>query len=313
MTSRSELPPLTALRAFQAAGRCGSFQEAARDLGVTPSAISHQIRGLEEWLGAALFTRGARRVELTKDGKAMLRETERAFGRIAVAAARLRARHGGKKLKVSTLPLFTSAWLIPRLQSFEARHPDIVLDIETTNRVADLEREGIDVAIRNLRSPTPGLVSRKLLDVRGVPVCAPKLLKGNVPLKVPADLARHTLIHVTARPDAWATWLKGAGVKSMKAKRDLSFDTIPAALDAAARGHGVALGMHPLIWESPVARSLAVPFAPPIEGDASYYVVHRKADRGRAEVKAFVEWLTKEMAAFRAKHGAIPGWARRES
>ena len=96
------------------------------------------------------------------------------------------------------------------------------------------------------------------------------------------------------------------GLEGLKAKRDLSFDTIPAALDAAARGHGVALGMHPLIWESPVAASLVVPFAPTVAGDSSYYVVHRKADRERAEVKAFVEWNVKEMVAFRAKHRAVP-------
>lgn len=306
MTKRSELPPLTALRAFQAAGQRGSFQEAARELGVTPSAISHQIRGLEEWLGVTLFTRSARRVDLTKEGKSFLREVERAFGRIVNAAMRLQTRVGAKRLKVSALPLFTSAWLIPRLESFEERYPDIVLDIETTNRVADLARDGVDVAIRNLRSPTPGLVSRKLLDVRGVPVCAAKLLKGAAPLRTPADLARHTLIHVTARPEAWSTWLKGAGVGGLKSKRDLSFDTIPSALDAAARGHGVALGMHPLVWESPIATSLVVPFSPAIAGDSSYYVVHRKADGRRAEVKAFVEWLLKEMAAFRAKHPSVP-------
>ncbi len=313
MTNRTDLPPLTALRAFQVAGRHGSFQEAARELGVTPSAVSHQIRRLEEWLGVALFSRGARRVELTKSGKALLRETERAFGRIAVAAGRLRTRNGVKTLRVSALPLFTSAWLIPRLERFQARFPDIVLDIETANRVADLARDGVDVAIRNMRTPTPGLVSRKLLDVRGVPVCASKLLKGPVPLKTPADLARHTLIHVTARPEAWATWLAAAGLAGLKAKRDLSFDTIPATLDAAARGHGVALGMHPLIWEAPVAASLVVPFAPAIAGDSSYYVVHRKADRGRPDVKAFVEWLIKEMAAFRSKHRGVPVHARHQS
>lgn len=295
-----ELPPLTALRAFHAAGQALSFQEAARALHVTPSAISHQVRALEEWLGAALFTRSARRVVLTREGKALLRETERAFARLTKAAERLRLRNGTRTLKVSALPLFTSAWLIPRLAQFQAKYPDIVLDIETSNRVADLDRDGIDVAIRNLRSPTPGAVSRKLLDVRGVPVCAAKLLDGPAPLRTPADLARHTLIHVTARPEAWPAWLDAVGVKGLKARRDLSFDTIPAALDAAARGHGVALGMHPLIWEAPVAASLVVPFEPVVAGDSSYYVVHRRAERERVEVKAFVDWLDREMARFRA-------------
>ena len=299
----SDLPPLTALRAFHAAGRHGSFQEAARALHVTPSAVSHQIRGLEDWFGVTLFTRGARRIELTAAGKTLLRETERAFGRIATTAQRLRAT-GGRKLKVSALPLITSAWLIPRLAQFEARYPDILLDIETTNRITDLERDGVDVAIRNLRAPTPGLVARKLLDVRGIPVCARELLAS---LRTPRDLAAQTLIHITAQPDAWAEWLKSADVGFLKGKRDLSFDTVPAALDAAARGRGVVLGMHPLVWEAPVAKDLVVPFAPKVDSQSSYYVVHRRADGARPEVKAFVDWLVKEMAAFRAKHRAVPG------
>jgi LysR family glycine cleavage system transcriptional activator len=297
-----DLPPLTALRAFHAAGRLLSFQEAARELHVTPSAVSHQIRTLEDWLGVTLFTRGARRIELTVAGRKLLRETERSFSRIAMAANGLK-RSAAARLKVSSLPLITSAWLIPRLAKFEAKHPDILLDIETSNRIADLERDGVDVAIRNLRAPTPGLVSRKLLDVRGVPVCAPDLLPT---LNEPRDLASHTLIHVTARPGAWDEWLSSAGVNKLKPKREISFDTVPAALDAAARGRGVALGMHPLVWEAAIARDLVVPFSPPTKSGSSYYVVHRRADGARPEVRAFVDWLVKEMAAFTAKSGKVP-------
>jgi LysR family transcriptional regulator, glycine cleavage system transcriptional activator len=308
MARLADLPPLTALRAFHAAGRHGSFQEAARELGVTPSAVSHQIRGLEEWLGTSLFHRMARRVELTKPGRKFLAETERAFGRIETAARALRAQSGATRLKVSALPLFTTAWLIPRLARFEARHPDIVLDVETANRIVDFDREDVDVAIRNLRSPTPGLVARKLLDVSPIPVCAAKLAAT---LKTPADLASHTIIHVTARRDAWPSWLNAVGLPRLKPKRELSFDTVPAAVDAAARGHGVALGMHPIVWESPSAANLVVPFAPKVPGDASYYVVHRKADRARPPVQAFVNWLTKEMAAFERTRRKLPMAARR--
>lgn len=302
-----DLPPLTALRAFHAAGRHLSFQEAARALNVTPSAISHQVRGLEDWLGTPLFTRGARRIELTKAGRDLLKESETAFARLAAASKKLKAT-GARKLRLSALPLITGAWLIPRLHRFEAKHPDIALEIETTNKIADLDRDGIDVAIRNLRAPTPGLVARKLLDISGVPVCAPKVAAA---LKGPRDLAGQTLIHITARQDAWPLWLKRAGVPGLKAKRDLSFDTVPAALDAAARGHGVALGMHPLMWEAPIAKELVVPFAAKVDSGASYYVVHRRADGARAEVKAFVDWIVKEMAAFRTKHAGVPKHALR--
>ena len=302
MRSPDDLPPLTALRAFHAAGRLGSFQAAARALAVTPSAISHQVRSLEAWLGHPLFTRGARRIDLTKAGRALLKDTELAFARLTLSANRVRAA-GGRTLRVSALPLFTGAWLIPRLQRFEAQHPDITLEIETSNKVADLDHDRVDIAIRNLRAPTPGLVARKLLDIKGVAVCAAKLASS---LRDPRDLARQTLIHVSARPEAWPQWLERAGVGGLKARRNLSFDTVPAALEACAQGHGVALGMHPLVWEAPVAKDLVVPFAAPVDSGSSYYLVHRRADGNRPEVKAFVDWLTREMNAFRSKYRSVP-------
>ena len=304
------MPPLTALRAFLAAGRHGSFQSAARELAVTPSAISHQVRTLEAWLSAPLFTRTARQVTLTAKGRTFLRDVERAFAKIEVSAARLRGSGQKTTLRVSALPLFTSAWLIPRLANFEARYPDITLAIETTNRIVDLERDGIDVGIRNLREPTPGLVVRKLLDVRAVPLCARKLTQGANALQTPRDLAEHTLIHISARPESWREWLKEAGLPKLKPKKELTFDTIPAALEAAALGHGVTLGMHPLVWEAPVAASLVAPFTSRSAVASSYYLVHRKADGTRGEVRAFVEWLTGEMAAFARTRPQIPKNAR---
>jgi LysR family glycine cleavage system transcriptional activator len=297
--------PLTALRAFLAAGERLSFQEAARALRVTPSAISHQIRSLEDWLDAPLFTRLARRIELTPAGKRFHRELSSAFNSIHAAAARAR---GGKatKLKISALPLITNVWLIPRLEAFEAKHPNISLVIQTENRIADFERDDIDIGIRNLRAPTPGLFARKLLDIQMVPLCARKLMTGAHPLRQPKDLVHHTLINVSARGDAWPRWLKAVGLGGLKPKREITFDTVPAALEAAARGHGVTLGMSPLVWEAPAAASLVVPFAPKVEAGASYYVVHRRSDRARPEVRAFVDWLTSEMAAFVRTHRGIP-------
>jgi LysR family glycine cleavage system transcriptional activator len=306
MAKPDAMPPLTALRAFVAAGSHGSFQSAARELGVTPSAISHQLRTLEAWLGTPLFTRTARQVTLTAKGRQFLRDVESAFGKIRVSAARVRGTGKKTTLRVSALPLFTSAWLIPRLADFEARHPEISLAIETTNRIVDLERDGIDVGIRNLRSPTPGLWVRKLIDVRAVPLCARKLTQGANALKRPRDLSQHTLIHISARPESWREWLKAVGLAELKPKRELTFDTIPAALEAAALGHGVTLGMHPLVWEAPAAAALVVPFAPKTAVESSYYLVHRKTDGSRAEVKAFVDWLTGEMAAFVRSRPQVP-------
>lgn len=307
--TKTNLPPLTALRAFHAAGERSSFQEAARQLGVTPSAISHQIRTLEEWLETPLFARMARRIALTPEGRRFHRALTVSFDGIRRAAARVR---DAKRttLKISALPLITQVWLIPRLAAFEERHPNITLAIETENRIADFERDDVDVGIRNLRAPTSGLFARKLLDIRPVPLCARKLAIGAHALKQPKDLAHHTLIHISARPDAWGRWLKAAGLGGLRPKREITFDTVPAALEAAARGHGVTLGMSPLVWESPAAASLVVPFAPKIEADSTYYVVHRKGDRARPEVKAFVDWLTKEMGEFARTHRSIPPSAR---
>ncbi len=310
MTKRSELPPLTALRAFAAAGERLSFQEAARQLGVTPSAVSHQIRMLEEWLETPLFARMARQIAITPAGKKFHRDVSAALNDIAVAASRLRAKTKRTTLKISALPLITNVWLIPRLAAFEAKHPGITLAIETENRVTDFESEDVDIGIRNMRAPTPGLFARKLLDIRPVPLCARKLTTGANALREPRDLAQHTLINVSARPGAWAHWLSLVGLKGLKPKRELTFDTVPAALEAASRGHGVTLGMSPLVWESPSIASLVVPFAPKVEASSAYYVVHRKADRSRPEVRAFVDWITKEMAAFARTHRSVPSSVR---
>jgi len=291
------LPPLTALQAFHAAGTAGSFQAAARALSVTPSAISHQVRALEHWLGKPMFTRQVRRVTLTPEGRAFLGVVGRSFDRIKAAADRMRVSDTGSvTLRVSALPLFTSAWLIPRLEAFERAHPNIVLDIDTTNRIIDFTREALDLAIRNVTGPTPGLQYHKLLDVRPLPLCTLKLRDQ---LSVPADLARQTLIHVSARQGGWARWLAAVGCGGLRAKRDLTFDSMPAALEAAARGRGVALGMDPISWDTPVADKLVRAFPHRVDGTASYYLVFRKADLARREVRACIDWLLAEMAVYK--------------
>lgn len=295
MARDKSLPPLNALQAFHAAGTAGSFRDAARALHVTPSAISHQIKSLEEWLERPLFLREPRQVTLTADGKALLKTVSAAFARIAEASDRLR---GAKAttLRISALPLFTNAWLIPRLGEFERRHPDISLEIETTNRVVDLQREKVDIAIRNLREMPQGLAATKLFDVRPVPMCTAKIAAQ---LKTPADLAQQTLIHLSARRGVWSSWLRSVGCAGLKSKRSLSFDTMPAALEAAAQGRGVAIGIDGLMqeWE----KVLVQPFAMRVPGDASYYLVHRKGEQVRPQIRAFVTWIEREMAAFKRR------------
>lgn len=254
---------------------------------------------LEDWLETPLFERSARRVTLTKEGRALLKSVDGAFARIRTASQRLRsARAEQQRLRVSALPFFTSTWLIPRLADFERAHPDIALEIDTSNALADFRSDKVDIAIRNVRRAPTGLLARKLLDTRLIPVCAPKLLDSPRPLRTPRDLSHHTLISTSVRPDSWSRWLTAAGCGDLRPRKVLTFDTIPAGLEAAARGAGVALAMDPLFWASPFARELICPFAVNVSGDASYYLVCRKTDAKRPALRAFLGWIEREMALF---------------
>ena len=202
-------PAFSTLRAFAAAARHESVRQAADELGVTPSAVSHQIRILEDWIGAALFVRGPRQVRLTPLGRTLSRRVNAGFDAIARAVARARAGTRDASLRVSALPLFTSVWLIPRLERFhgvcEKAGVEISIDIDTTSSLADFDGGGVDVAVRNVQRPAANLISRKLLDLNAVPLCAASVAQR---LAGPDDLAAATLIHISARPEGWPRWLE---------------------------------------------------------------------------------------------------------
>ncbi|MDX2238987.1 MAG: LysR substrate-binding domain-containing protein [Hyphomonadaceae bacterium] len=281
----------SALRAFREAARTGGFRSAAQALSLTPSAVSHQVRSLERQLGAPLFTRGARTVALTPAGAALYAQLDAAFRQIEAALVSVRAR-GPRTLNISALASFTQTWLLPRVSRFEAQRPGIMLAIETLNRLADFEADGVDVAIRNLRAPPPGLFARKLIDVAPVVLAAPSL-----GLRAPADLAGATLIHIAPRIEAWPQWLAAAGVPGLAPSRNLTVDTIPAALEAAAAGQGVALVWSPLAWDTPAAARLEAPFVSPPDLGAAFYVVCQRAARADADIAAFIDWICAEMAS----------------
>ncbi|MDI1265537.1 MAG: LysR substrate-binding domain-containing protein, partial [bacterium] len=259
-SSLRAIPPLTALLAFERAAAQLSFRRAARDLSLSPSAISHQIRGLEEQFGTKLFVRGARSVRLTADG-------ERYFSKVSVALAALqdagrdmlRQRHDvSDELWISSLPFFTSTVLIPALPEFKRRNPQLTLRIEATHQYADFNASRVDVAIRYGREHSAGLKFEPLVAVRGLPVCAPALIKG---LKTPRDLSRHMLIHLTTQPRQWPAWLKDAGLPHLSPRGHLWLDSVPAMLEAAEQGLGVTLGMFPLIRARPgFGKKLVAPF-----------------------------------------------------
>lgn len=290
--SSAPLPPLAAIRAFAAAGRHESLRDAAAELGVSASAISHHVRAMEIWTGAALFDRQPRQVRLTATGRALSDQLNAAFGQVRAAMETARVPQPEQKLRVSALPLFTSAWLIPRLNRFKAAHPDLSIEIETTARMVDLNQDPIDIAIRNIRAPTQGLDCHKLMDLRAVPLCAPEIAAR---LNRVEDLAGESLIHVSGGRDGWAEWFASFGLEALKPRSGLSFDNFPAALEAAAHGQGVVLGLAPLVWSAALPSRLVIPFETPIRSAGAYFLVHRRADRNRASVQAFTAWIRKEM------------------
>ncbi len=259
---RRVLPPLNAVRVFEAAARCGSFKGAAAELGVTHGAVSRQIQLLEEWLGApALFQRLNRGVALTAEGAALLAEFGPALDRIAAAARRHRERDGpvATVLRVNALATFSLRWLLPRLARFREAHPGIEVQLTTANEPVDALPEEYDVVIRGGPDTFYGFVSRKLLDERRLPVCSPGLLERQA-LRAVGDLARHTLVHVSTMPKLWRDWLIVAGAADLQPAATLTLDHFYLSIQAAADGLGVAMGPTALISDDLAAGRLVTPF-----------------------------------------------------
>lgn len=291
------IPPLTALLAFERAATQLSFRRAARDLSLSPSAISHQIRGLEEQFGTKLFVRGARSVRLTADGERYLAKVSAALATLQEASRDMlqQRRETSGELWISSLPFFTSAVLLPALPEFKRRHPQLTLRIEATHQYADFNGSRVDVAIRYGREQSAGLKVEPLVQVRSLPVCAPALTKAG--LRAPQDLSREVLIHVTTQPRTWPTWLKDVGLSHLTPRGHLWLDSVPAMLEAAEHGLGVALGMAPLIRARPGFGSrLVAPFA--FEGTHSetIYLISRTEQARDRRIAAVRRWIADAVA-----------------
>lgn len=293
MSHGSDLPPLASLHAFNAAAKSLSFKQAAMELGLTPSAISHRIRALEKDLGQPLFHRQVRAMALTPAGIEYQKTVERIFGELVDATSRLRNSNKHKPLRVSVLPLFASAVLIPRLPHFRAKHPNIDIEIDTRSDVVNLTEGDIDIGIRNMVIPPSGSGVRKLLDTKTILLCAPALAAE---IRSIRDLAKHTLIHCAPRPNGWRDWLSLQGVADLKGADDLWVDTIPAGLEAANLGQGVALTMAPIAQLTLAGSRLVEPFPTDGRGGTSYFLVHRPEDASDQRVVDFRDWLVDEMA-----------------
>ena len=292
--------PHAALRAFEAAARLGSFKAAAAELGVTPAAISHQVKALEEHLGVSLFQRLNRALRLLPAGAALGEAAERAFADLdrALEQARLTGTDRAA-LSVSVVPSLAAKWLVPRLQRFRDRHPEIELRLGATDAVIDLVRDpGVDVALRYGTGPYPGLHAERLAVGALTPVCSPLLLKGRAVLHRPEDLVHQDLLR-DALPDeaGWLAWLTAAGVADrVRLDRGLRFSNSHLALDAAAAGQGVALAPDLLIEDDVRAGRLVRPFALSVPSPYAYWFLSRPDRAETAKVRRFLAWLKTELA-----------------
>jgi len=285
-----KLPPLNALRAFEAAARHLSFKRAAAELSVTQAAVSHQVRALEAQLGLALFVRLHRALELTPAGARYLPALTDAFDRLDDATLALRARPRAPRLVLSVVPSFGANWLVPRLGGFRARHPAIDLVVLSSSELVDFAREPVDVGIRFGPGGWPGVRADLLLAEEYLPVASPKLVRGKRPLRRLEDLRRHTLLHDETH-DAWRAWLASAGVNGVDAERGVVFSDSSQLVAAAAAGQGVALARKLLAAPYLRARSLIRPFKGSVPAQFAYYVVCAESRAAEPAIRAFRVWV----------------------
>jgi LysR family glycine cleavage system transcriptional activator len=281
------------LRAFQRAARTLSFKQAAAELHVSASALSRQIQSLEQHLGVRLFQRLNPGLALSDEGRRYLAGVDAALARLEAAQDQLAP--PSRPLRVSALESFSESWLVPNLPDFAAAHPGIEIELEATLRYADFTRDAVDVAIRFGEGPWEGLHGEPILDLDYFPVCSPALAAGDPPLRRPADLAQHTLIHVAQTPAAWGLWLRAAGV-DLAPRRSVTYDHVAIALSAAESGQGVALSAALLCAARVRAGRLCRPFLPLARSQATYHFVCRPESLGDPRVTALRDWLVERLA-----------------
>ncbi|MET0518266.1 MAG: LysR substrate-binding domain-containing protein, partial [Burkholderiaceae bacterium] len=291
------LPPLELLASFEAAARHLSFTRAAAERFVTQSAMSRQMRALEEDLGVVLFTRRHRALALTAEGQRLFSACIGALGALRVAAREIRAPHEREALSLTTTPGFASLWLIPRLTAFTRAHPGIDVRLDATLGNRNLAADGFDLAVRYGRLGSSG-GGRKLFDDLMQPVCSPGLLSElALPLRAPADLGHHTWLHLAmdddsgAMPSEWEPWLNAWNLAGLRPRARLSFTSYAEAIAAAVAGQGVALGRRPLVDALLAGGQLVAPFEAPVASARAYQLIVDPASRARPAVQAFEDWL----------------------
>jgi LysR family glycine cleavage system transcriptional activator len=297
------LPPLNALRAFESAGRHLSFTKAAAELNVTPGAISHQVKALEELLKVTLFHRLTRALRLTDAGQGALATLSQGFDKLSEGVEQMQAHCKSGVLTISVSPSFGAMWLMPRLEKFRNRYPDIEIRIDGTDRLVDLARDNADVAVRYGPGDYNGVRVDYLFNQVNTPVCSPALLNGNHPLNQPGDLRHHSLLHVDWKDAeaSWRMWLLAAGLQDIDPTRGPHFTMETMAVQAALDGHGVALIGDILVAGDLAAGRLVRPFDESLSTPLtfSYYLLGPKDGVEQAKVAAFRDWLLEETRSSR--------------
>ena len=298
------IPGLQSLKAFDASARHLNFTRAAAELNVTPAAVSHQIKELEEAIGVPLFQRTSRHMQLTRQGQVLKPAIADALEGITRALQKLRQVENPTQVRVTVSPSLAAKWLVPRLDRFLESVPGADVRIDVSSEPLDFDREDIDVAIRFGDGNYPGLVVEKLFHDTLFPVCSPDLLKGAKKLREPKDLLQFTLIHLDWEAQGavwpnWRMWMLAAGVKDFNDTRGLHFSQTSLALQAAIDGNGVALGDSTLVGDDLASGRLVKPFELSLRSPAqfAYHLITRRDTAERPMTKAFRNWIIAEAAA----------------
>ena len=296
------MPPLNALRAFEAVARRLSFARAAEELHVTKAAVAQQVRLLEQEIGAPLVQRSGRGLALTESGAAGAPALAEGFAALARAARAMRETKGRSFLVINSSASFAATWLVGRIGKFKARHPEIDVLLDANPMGDALESNATDALIRWGAGEFPGLATTLLFKEDVFPVCSPEIVSADTPLRTPEDLNRHTLLHLEWSPaypswPSWSDWLKAAGASDVGARHGVWFNNMAMAIRAAAQGQGVALGSIAIVADELAAGRLIAPFSTSVRTPFGYYFLCRPEEAATPRIKAFREFLVEEAAA----------------
>lgn len=301
MAMSRRLPPMNAIRVFEAASRHGTFTHTATELSVTQGAVSRHVSALEAWLGVKLFERNLRGIALTPKGVVYARIVRGALDQLDYATRQLKDEPDQNLLRLKVPPTFAIRWLAPRLARFHALNRSLELQITTSHHAVDFNREDVDACIHSDTRPLPGTHCHRLFGEVVLPVCCPRLVERKPGLAAPRDLASHVLVSSLHRPRDWPTWLAAAGVADIDGNNGIRVENSALAYQAAIDGVGVAIAQWRFVEDDLRNGRLVAPFALRVPADGSYYFAY-PAERAKPErVAAFEDWIRREMAADAAK------------